>query len=92
METNKDIYSLVGSILIDDVDKYGFTTEMKMSKKGSSAVYKPLVQTTYKGNTRNLISGQVELDTDTFYLPNKVLMDLKVQAYSGTPYNFKSKL
>ncbi|KAI8787576.1 apolipophorin [Biomphalaria glabrata] len=90
METNKDIYSLVGSILIDDVDKYGFTTEMKMSKKGSSAVYKPLVQTTYKGNTRNLISGQVELDTDTFYLPNKVLMDLKVQAYSGTPYNFKT--
>ncbi|KAH9523468.1 hypothetical protein Btru_040086, partial [Bulinus truncatus] len=89
---NKDLYSLVGSILLDDMDKYGFSTEMKMSRKGNNAVYTPLVQTTYKGNTQDLISGRIELDADGLNVPNKFQVDLKIQGYKGAPCNFKCDL
>ncbi|XP_059142810.1 uncharacterized protein LOC131930369 isoform X2 [Physella acuta] len=83
---NKDLYSLVGSVMLDDANKYGVASEVKINKRGNSRVFTPLIELTNKGKTQTLLSGEVEIDQI-----KKVHVDLTMSGYM-VPYNFKADL
>lgn len=80
---NKELYSLVGSVMLDDANKYGLASEVKINKRGNSRVFTPLIELTNKGKTQTLLSGEVEIDQI-----KKVHVDLTMNGYR-VPYNFK---
>ncbi|XP_035827340.1 uncharacterized protein LOC101854594 [Aplysia californica] len=59
--SNRGLLSVVGSALLDDKDKYGITSEMKISRSRNQVVYTPFVEITKRDVTHTLLSGQVDM-------------------------------
>ncbi|CAG5134991.1 unnamed protein product [Candidula unifasciata] len=85
--SNKDILSFVGSILLDDSDKYGLTTELKISKTGNAVAYTPFIELTQSGHTNTLLSGLVNVD-----MPGKFDANLEVKGFGMSPYTVEGGL
>lgn len=85
--TNKDMASFVGSVLLDDTDKYGLTAELKLSKTGNADTYIPFIELTGFGRTEKLLSGIINVDT-----PNKFDANLEVKGFNMLPYTVEGWL
>ncbi|XP_012938713.2 uncharacterized protein LOC101848113 [Aplysia californica] len=83
---NNDLKSFTGSVVIDDVDTYSLTSEVKIDKTKSKLQLSPMVELRRAGAENVQLTGFVSL-----MRPFKSMdVDLSVSGLSKMPYNVKT--
>lgn len=81
---NVNIKQLKGTLLLDQKDKYGLDTQVRISKKGSEVTYLPTMELRRLTNTQQILTGSITRDG-----VQKIDIDLTSNIVTADPVNIK---
>ncbi|XP_048255783.1 apolipophorins-like [Haliotis rufescens] len=80
-----NIKQLKGTLLLDQKDKYGLDTQVRISKKGSEVTYLPTMDLRRLTNTQQILTGSITRDG-----VQKIDIDLTSNIVTADPVNIKA--